>query len=493
MSVEAHKGVSSLKTEAANAIPTIPALETQNQKFRIAIVGGGICGLALAAGLCKLPHVDASVYEAVPENKDVGAGLALHLNAINAMASIGPEVRQAYFDKATNMGEEEDEMVTEVILAHGPHVGELVAQLGRAKGRKSTSRADLLEGLLELVPSECINFNKKLRSIREIYAGVVLTFEDGTTATADCVFGADGIHSLVRRYVLGHQHPAATPKNHDKWQVYRTLVSIEQARECVNEKWTRNVPILLGPRGHINCIPLNKGTRLSAGVAVRGAALSPDGGSARSLDPDLFADYSEDAQQVVRMVARDTSASWSVGDHDHAPSYIKGRVAVIGDAAHASLPFAGNGAAQALEDAAVLCHVFRELHAADTNVIRVMDAVGRMVEKKDLIHAIMHAYNHVRLPRSQAVVDLARKFGRMYAYAEDGLHEDPQKMKAFFADAARFTNDFDIDGQNTQASVAFRSFIDSKAAARERFWEVGRHDDRGIQTPSALASTIGSG
>ena len=79
---------------------------------------------------------------------DVGAGLALHLNAINAMESIGPEVRQAYVDKATNMGEEEEEMVTEVILAQGPHMGELVAQLGRANGRNSISRADLLEGLL---------------------------------------------------------------------------------------------------------------------------------------------------------------------------------------------------------------------------------------------------------------------------------------------------------------------------------------------------------
>ncbi|KAK0630477.1 hypothetical protein B0T17DRAFT_528538 [Bombardia bombarda] len=422
-------------------------------KIKIAIAGGGICGLALGAGLCKKPHLDVHIYEGVSEYKDVGAGLALHLNAIKAMALIGPEVKKAYFDTATNMGEEEEEMSTEVILAHGPHMGELVAELGRAKGRKSVSRADLLAALLKLVPKDCITFNRKLARIWESASGseddakVHIAFKDGSEAHVDCLLGADGIHSVVRGYLLGPDHPATAPKNHDRWQVYRTIVSAGEARKQINEKWTRTVPILLGPRGHVNCIPLNKGTRLSAGVAVRGAALSDDNGEAKPLDPSLYSDYSEDAQRIVQMVARDTSASWRVGDHDHAPFYNKSRVAVMGDAAHASLPFAGNGAAQALEDAAVLDHLFGA----------VKDAAQ--------IEAALKAYDTVRRPRSQAVTDLSRKFGRVYVYAEDGMHDDPQRMKAFFAEAGAFTNSADLQKQNDDAMGVFEDGVGGESTS----------------------------
>ncbi|KAI2470250.1 FAD/NAD(P)-binding domain-containing protein [Annulohypoxylon bovei var. microspora] len=414
-------------------------------RVKVAIVGGGIAGLALAAGLVKKPHLDVHIYESVPAYRDVGAGLALHLNAIKAMTLISPEVRQAYFDKALTMGDENQEMVTEVILGQGPHQGQLVAELGRAKGRKTVSRADLLDGFLALVPSERISFSKRLVGITEQSSDkhvVHLSFHDGSEATADCLLSADGIHSVTRNYLLGPDHPAASPKNHDGWQIYRTMVSTEEARKQINPKWTTSVPILLGPRGHINCIPLNKNTRLSAGVAVRGAVspVSQNGngnGGGPPLDPALYADYSEEAQQIVRMVARDTSASWTAVDHDHAPFYARSRVAMLGDAAHAALPFAGNGAAQALEDAAVLDSLF--VH----------------VTQPDQIPRALAAFDQVRRPRSQAVVDLARKFGRVYAYAEDGMHEDPERMRRFFAEMAAFTNEFDVRGQNESALRVF--------------------------------------
>lgn len=382
-----------------------------NRKIKVAIAGGGIAGLALAAGLAKKPHVEVHVYEGIPGYKDVGAGLALHMNAIKAMALIGPEVKQVYFDKALSQGDEETEMVTEVILAEGPNMGELVAELGRAKGRKTVARSDLLDGLLQLVPKDCISFNKRLEKIEETDKdehAIHVSFKDGTSIDADCLIGADGIHSPTRSYLLGPDHPATEPKNHDGWQVYRTMVSTEEAKKHINEKWTRAVPILLGPRGHVNCIPLNKGTRLSAGVAVRGAKFT-DGG-APPLDPSLYKDYSEDARKIVEMVARDTSASWTAADHDHAPYYSKNNVAMMGDAAHASMPFAGNGAAQALEDAAVLDALFAKI----TEVSHIAPALA--------------AFDTTRRPRSQHVVDLARQFGRVYAYAEDGMHEDPKRI-----------------------------------------------------------------
>lgn len=441
----------------------------EQSKIKVAIVGGGIAGLALGAGLKKSSHIDFHIDESVPEYKDVGAGLALHLNAIKAMTLIGPEVRQAYFDKALTMGEEDQEMSTEVILAHGPNRGELVAELGKAKGRKTVARSDLLDGLLELVPKDRITFGKALDSISSSGSGVHLTFKDGSTAHADCLIGADGIHSATRRHILGPDHPATEPVNHDGWQIYRTMVSADFARQHIDPKWTHTVPILLGPRGHVNCIPLNKGTRLSAGVAVKGAK-SVEDGKAPDLDPEVYRDYSEDAQKIVRLVARDTSASWTAADHEHAPTYFKGRVAMMGDAAHASMPFAGNGAAQALEDAAVLDYLFSRL------------------ESPAEIEAAFSAFDVVRRPRSQAVVDLARKFGRVYAYAEDGMHEDPARMKQFFGGAAAFTNNADLQKQNDDAMKVFQANIGGQAASVKTPGLEGKDAPRGVdaRAPEAV-------
>jgi len=105
------------------------------------------------------------------------------------------------------------------------------------------------------------------------------------------------------------------------------------------------------------------------------------------------------------------------------------------------LPFAGNGAAQALEDAAVLDHLFSK------------------VTTPSHIDAAFAAYDTTRRPRSQEVVDIARKFGRVYAYAEDGMHEDPTKMKQFFAGAAAFTNNADLQKQNDDAMKLFESAV----------------------------------
>jgi hypothetical protein len=114
-------------------------------------------------------------------------------------------------------------------------------------------------------------------------------------------------------------------------QIYRTMVSPEEARKQINPKWTQPVPIPLRPSGHISCIPLNKNTRLSAGVAVRGTELARDG-RPPPLDPKLNAEYNEEAQQMVRMVAKYTRAFRTADDHDDTPFHARNNVAMLGDA-----------------------------------------------------------------------------------------------------------------------------------------------------------------
>ncbi len=305
-------------------------------KIHLTIIGGGIAGLALAAGLYrKHKHIDFRVFEGTKVYKDVGAGLAIHNNGISAMGLITPELQQVYYDKGLLMGEADLEMSTQVIIAQGEFEGELVAQLGRVKGRKTVSRADLLQGLCELIPADRITFGKRLKSVEQDSQTVELTFEDGSTVQSDLVIAADGIHSPIRKYILGPDHPATEPVNHDRWKIYSRTVSMEEAiKHDIPERWTREVPILLGRGGYLNSMPLDKGTKLSAAVVVHGVDFDADG-EGPPLDIKGFQEYSADAQRIVRLVAEDPQ-SWPTIDHDPAPTYFRKRVAVTGDAAHAT-------------------------------------------------------------------------------------------------------------------------------------------------------------
>ena len=155
----------------------------EQPKIRVAIAGGGIAGLTLAQGLTKYRHLDVHVYESVPIYQDVGAGLALHGNAMRAMDLIDPAIKQAYLRKANNMlADDEKEMATQVIMAVGRHMGKTIARLGTAKGRMTVARSNLLEGFQDLVPAECLHFGKRLVEIKESDDQVTLNFKDGTCA-----------------------------------------------------------------------------------------------------------------------------------------------------------------------------------------------------------------------------------------------------------------------------------------------------------------------
>lgn len=114
---------------------------------------------------------------------------------------------------------------------------------------------------------------------------------------------------------------------------------------------------------------------------------------------------------------------------------------MMGDAAHAAMPFAGNGAAQAIEDAAVLNALFAEVKDAS------------QIEKA------FAAYDEVRRPRSQKVVEISRDFGRLYGFAIPEYGDDPVKMKQFFGKSAAFTNNADLQAQNDNAVRIYRESL----------------------------------
>ena len=225
--------------------------------IRIAIAGGGIAGLCLARGLLQYPQFDVQVYEQVHHHRDKGGSLALHANAIGAMDLIDPAIKQTYYRKANSMlADDETEMATHVIMADGKHSGEVIAKLGRAKGRKTVARINLIEGYRELVPDGIVKMGKRLEGIEEREGGeVVLTFADGSTATADCLIGADGVHSVTRQYVLGKDDPVAWPVNHENWYRVGASLPMDVVEKTLSSDFMGFVPILMGRSGYCEFSP----------------------------------------------------------------------------------------------------------------------------------------------------------------------------------------------------------------------------------------------
>ena len=146
----------------------------------MAIVGGEIAGLSLARGLSKHPQLNVHVYEATSRFLEIGGGIALHGNALRAMESIDPELIKVYFDAATLMSERDIEVATIVQVATGQHKAKILAEIGKAKGRKTIARSDLLTALLSTLPEGMVKFGKRLVATEED-GDVILRFKDGTT------------------------------------------------------------------------------------------------------------------------------------------------------------------------------------------------------------------------------------------------------------------------------------------------------------------------
>lgn len=428
------------------------ASETTQHPIRVAIVGGGIGGLTLARGLVAQQHLQITVYEATEKYLDIGAGLAFHGNAMRGLTNIDQALHDEYFARATLMAEREKELATTVLIGDEVEGEEnILAELGKAKGRKTVARADLLEGLYSLLPKDVVRFGWRLSRIEEDGGEITLTFDNGATVQTDVLISADGIHSVTRKYLLGADHPAATPVNHDNWSFVMRKVPAAEAK-ALNPGLPNRVPIFCGYGGYLNSIPIRFGEEMTIAAfsqdltAADGADGPKDATATRAkFDKalDNFKTWRQDCQDLAELIRRDPSAGWPIADHDPAPFYAQRRVCIMGDAAHATFPFNGQGAAQAIEDAAVLNALFKEVTGLEE------------------VESALRAYDEVRRPRSQRVAALSRQFGRMYAFIEPGVGRDLDKTREILGAGAGFTNNINLDAQNEAAVSWFRAAVEA--------------------------------
>jgi salicylate hydroxylase len=356
-----------------------------DENIRVAVVGAGIAGLTLAAALSRA-GIGCAVYEQAQQLREVGAGIQLSPNATRLLGRLG------LTDHLETVGVppaaiEMHRWDTDAVLMRTTLGAECEQMYGAPY--YCVHRADLHRGLYSLVPDGTVHLGHRCVRIEQHADGVTLRFENGSTATADVVVGADGIHSVVRSALVTDQ-----PRFSGQ-AVYRGLVPAQRlAQLTVDPK----VVIWLGPGQHTVCYPV-AGGRLVSFVATTPAT---DPGAESWTVPgrveDLLAAYQGWHPQVLTVLAAaDTVTRWALYDRDLVGRWSGERITLIGDAAHPMLPFGAQGANQAIEDAMALAVCLRTRYHAGT--------------------ALKH-YEEVRRPRTELVHQKMRENARNHHYSD---------------------------------------------------------------------------
>lgn len=424
-----------------------------SNRLSIAIVGGGIGGLCLAIGLLRNKNLDIAIYEAAPRFAEVGAGVALGPNAQRALALISPATEQAFLLHATASLSPEFQHVWFDFRngKAGEKDGEILSKVKNETGQQTVHRAKFLDELVKLIPEGIAHFGKRLVQIQKHPASGArpyeLVFADGTAATADCIIGADGIHSSVRQHLLGEFHPAVTPV-FTGTIVYRGLVPIDVARDAIGE-FAENSYMWCGEGGMVMTYPIDDGETMNV-VATRNRKGNWDGAPyTKPVDEETvrndFVGWGRIPGKVIELLQQPTM--WAILDHYPAPYYHSGNVAMMGDAAHATSPFQGAGAGQAIEDALVLSTLFQH------------------VTNRGQIKPALAAYDSVRRQRSQKVVATSRDALKLFCFNDGYVNGDAGRWKETWEGRMNWLWEIDLLKQNEDALNAFANIIEKQPSA----------------------------
>jgi salicylate hydroxylase len=352
-------------------------------KLAIAVVGGGIGGLATAGFLCRA-GLEVTVYEQAAMLAEVGAGLIVAPNAARLLRSLGVMRRFRDLAAPLEVGWEFRRWQDGSVLFSQ----RLGADCERLYGEHTYTahRADLLAVLGAAVPRPALRLGARCVTVRRQPGHVELAFADGSAATADVVIGADGLHSVVRDAVLN-----TGPPRFSGTCAYRCLVPADRAPAFA----LRPVQTLwLGPGRHLVHYPI------SAGRYVNVVALTPaddyqvESWTAEGRVEDLRAEFAGWAPQLTGLLqAAERTGRWALLDRDPFPRWTNGPIALAGDAAHPMFPFLAQGAAQAIEDAAVLAGCLAVGQADPAAALRRYEAIRK--PRTTRVQKISHERQHI--------------------------------------------------------------------------------------------------
>lgn len=316
--------------------------------MNVLIAGGGIGGLTAALCLLEEGH-DVTVFEQSAKLSEIGAGIQLGANAVRVLYALG--LRQKLDDIAVKPNRidlrlydtGEDLMRTALGSRYQTAYGAPYYHIHRGDLHQ------LLVDALRAKAPNAIELNAKCIGFEETAQGVSLKLSDGRIVTGDMLVGADGIHSTIRKQILGD-----TPANWTGCVAWRGTVPIERLPDGFMDKVVTN---FVGPQKHVVLYYLRSMKLVNLVGVVENESWRDESWTVKAPWEELKADYHgwhDTVQTVIDALDRDECYRWALFNRLPVDNWSTHRATLLGDAAHATLPFMASGAAMAIEDGMIL-------------------------------------------------------------------------------------------------------------------------------------------
>ena len=329
------------------------------------VIGAGMAGLAAGIALRQAGY-EVEIYEKTRKLRPAGAGISLWSNGIKVLNKLGLGKEVAAIGGQMNRMEyltHKGESLNDINLLP------LMEQVGQRP--YPVSRTDLQQMMLTAFGEADVKMGMRCVEVKQDADSATAIFEDGTTATGDVVIGADGIHSVVRSYLAGG-------KIESRYAGYVNWNGLVEASPDLakNDVWV--IYVGEGKRASMMPVGSDRFYYFMGCPKPLGTKVAPE--NIRAELKETFAGWAQPVQNLIEKLDPEQVNRLEISDIDPLSNLAQGRIALVGDSAHATTPTLGQGGCQAMEDAEVLCR-----YLITTN-ISVADALKRYeAERKERV------------------------------------------------------------------------------------------------------------